>query len=52
MTYIEYKKLKKAVEKNVAEGNKYFVLDGREYLTDYAKYLVEFMEGQYAFDEE
>lgn len=42
-----FQKFKKAYEKAVSQGEKVFVFDGREYLTNYAKYLIEFLKQRF-----
>jgi hypothetical protein len=41
---VTYQRLKKAYKKAVTDGKTQFVFEGNMLLTDYAKYLLQFME--------
>ena len=45
-----YKKLKKAYEKAVKDGDGSFIFQHREILTAYAKYLLEYLNDTYKFE--
>ena len=44
VTMDEYKQLRKAYEKARATGVEVFLFKGKEFLTSYAKYLLEYMD--------
>jgi|WetSurSiteA1Bulk_404760.scaffolds.fasta_scaffold05678_4 hypothetical protein len=41
------KRLKAAVEKAKAEGVEVFVFEDKEFFVPYAKYLIEYLEGEF-----
>ena len=52
-TYINWtrpmlERFKKAYADAVAQGLDDFIFDGNEFVTDYAKYLIEYLDGRLA----